>query len=117
MNVGSTFKIKIAEGKTVEKKGVPCTRFRFSEKDPNGTWHTLYFTTTGTYPCDKTDGFQFIPKSVKGIYVMSSGQYTNVYITGEADVFDRDGNPIKGVDKDAEAQFKAITGNLEDLPF
>lgn len=117
MFLPTTFKKKITKGVAIDRKGVPSTKFTFSEKDMNGNWNYLTFVTPGTFPCEKEDGFEFIPKSINGIYVSKNGQYTNVNIYGEAEVYDRNGRKINSVNREAEAQFKEVTGDIADLPF
>lgn len=122
LEINAKYKKKIQKGTTFDRKGVPSTKLRFSDKDADGNWSNITFVTPGSYPCEKDDGFEFIAKSITGVYVFKSTgsngvQYTNVNVYGEAEVYDSKGKRIGSINKDAEQQFKEITGLDGDLPF
>lgn len=117
LQINSKYKTKVQKGVAFDRKGVPSTKLRFADKDMDGNWQNMTFVTDGSYPCEKEDGFEFIAREITGIYVYKSNGYTNINVYGKADVYDRNGRLIGSVNKQAEEDFKAVTGNIEDLPF
>lgn len=122
LEVNAKYKKKIQKGTTCDRKGVPSTKLRFSDKDADGNWSNITFVTPGSYPCEKDDGFEFIAKSITGVYVFKSTgsngvQYTNINVYGKADVYDSKGRKINSVNTKAEEEFKEVTGIDADLPF
>lgn len=117
IEAGSNYKKKVQKGIAFDRKGVPSTKLRFAERDIDGNFINVTFVTPGSYPCEKTDGFEFTIKSIEGVYLWKKDGYTNVNVYGKAEVYDKNGNLIGSVDQDAEEQFREVTGMTEDLPF